>query len=159
MAGLGQYLDAAARAVQAQDGSTLAALLSDANDDAVAAVGDALRTNRALSLGTLCEQKVPAPFDEIFAHHCQCLAAMGEGRHEDAFTAMTASVQAFVKDFRNQETAWSLDALVRLVRNCRNLADKADEASVAAGKKASKLHDAGALLMLVYRNTTNTSVK
>ena len=30
---------------------------------------------------------------------------------------------------------------------------------MAAGKKASKLHDAGALLMLVYRNTANTSVQ
>ena len=29
---------------------------------------------------------------------------------------------------------------------------------MAAGKKAGKLHDAGALLMLVYRNTANTSV-
>jgi hypothetical protein len=56
-------------------------------------------------------------------------------------------------------TARSLEALVQLVRNCRDLADRADEALVAAGKKASKLHDTGALLMLVYRNTTNTSVK
>jgi hypothetical protein len=72
---------------------------------------------------------------------------------------MTATVQAFVKDFKNQETSWPLEALVRLVRNCRDLADRADEAAVAAGRKATKLHDAGALLMLVYRNTTNTSVK
>ena len=103
--------------------------------------------------------KVPAPFDEIFANHCQCLAAVAEGRHEDAFSAITAAIHAFVKDFKNQETAWSLDALVRLVRAAKDLAVVADDAATAAGKKASKLHDAGALLMLVYRNTANTSVQ
>ena len=159
MAGLGQYLDAASRAVQSQNGAALAELISNDSADALRIVGEALRSNRNLNLGTLCQQKVPAPFDEIFANHCQCLGALGEARYEEAFAAMTATVQAFVKDFKNQETAWSLDALVRLVRNCRDLADKADEALVAAGKKASKLHDTGALLMLVYRNTTNTSVK
>ena len=102
---------------------------------------------------------MPAPFDEIFANHCQCLATVAEGRHEDAFSAITAAIHAFVKDFKNQETAWSLDALVRLVRAAKDLAVVADDAATAAGKKASKLHDAGALLMLVYRNTANTSVQ
>jgi hypothetical protein len=54
-----------------------------------------------------------------------------------------------------QEAAWTLDALCELVRGCREVADRADAALEAAGKKASKLHDTGALLMLVYR----TSVK
>jgi hypothetical protein len=58
MASLGQYLDAAARAVTQQNGAALATLLSSANGDALRTVGDALRANRGLNLGTLCEQKV-----------------------------------------------------------------------------------------------------
>mmetsp|Transcript_21085 Transcript_21085/g.52427 ORF Transcript_21085/g.52427 Transcript_21085/m.52427 type:complete len:402 (-) Transcript_21085:144-1349(-) len=159
MAALGQYLDAASRAVQTQNGPALAQLITTRSQQALAAVAQALQSNRNLNLGSLCSAKVPAPFDEIFATHCQCLGAIGERRWEEAYTALTNTVQAFVKDFKNQETAWSLAALMELVKACRELADKTDAAAVAAGKKATKLHDSGALLMLVYRNTTNTSVK
>lgn len=158
MAALGQYLDAAGAAVRAHDGAQLARLLDVANHDASRAVSSGLAENREENLGLLCQQKLPAPYDEVFAHHCQCLGAITEGRAEDAFAAVTATTQAFVKDFKLQETAWSLDALVNLVKAAKQLATKADAALVSAGKKATKLHDAGALLMLVYRNTANTSV-
>ena len=158
-ASLGQFLDAVSAAVRSRNRAQLANLLDVSNADASRAVSGALASERNLNLGALCNAKVPAPFDEIFANHCQCLAAVAEGRHEDAFSAITAAIHAFVKDFKNQETAWSLDALVRLVRAAKDLAVVADDAATAAGKKASKLHDAGALLMLVYRNTANTSVQ
>lgn len=158
MAALGNYLDAASAAVRARDGATLARLLDVTNSDASRAVTSCLAENREVNLGSLCQQKLPQPYDEVFAHHCQCLGAIGEGRFEDAFAAVTATTQAFVKDFKLQETAWSLDALVHVVKAAKELATRADAALVAAGKKAGKLHDAGALLMLVYRNTANTSV-
>ena len=101
---------------------------------------------------------MPAPFDEIFANHCQCLAAVAEGRHEDAFSAITAAIHAFVKDFKNQETAWSLDALVRLVRGRKISPWWRMTRRRRLGRKR-QAHDAGALLMLVYRNTANTSVQ
>lgn len=159
MAALGQYLDAASAAVRAQDGAQLARLLDVANPDAMRAVTSALAENREVNLGALCQQRLPQPYDEVFAFHCQCLGAIAEGRAEDAFAAVTSTTQAFVKDFRLQETAWSLDALVNLVKAAKALAERADAALAAAGKKAGKLHDAGALLMLVYRNTANTSVQ
>mmetsp|Transcript_6572 Transcript_6572/g.24787 ORF Transcript_6572/g.24787 Transcript_6572/m.24787 type:complete len:402 (-) Transcript_6572:1265-2470(-) len=158
MAALGNYLDAASAAVRARDGAALARLLDVTNSDASRAVTSCLAENREVNLGSLCQQKLPQPYDEVFAHHCQCLGAIGEGRFEDAFAAVTATTQAFVKDFKLQETAWSLDALVHVVKAAKELATRADAALVAAGKKAGKLHDAGALLMLVYRNTANTSV-
>jgi hypothetical protein len=158
MAALGQYLDAASAAVRAQNGAQLARLLDASNPDATRAVTSALSENRDVNLGALCQQRVPQPYDEVFAHHCQCLGAIAENRAEDAFAAVTSTTQAFVKDFKMQDTAWSLDALVQLVKAAKALATRADAALVASGKKANKLHDAGALLMLVYRNTANTSV-
>ena len=121
-ASLGQFLDAASAAVRSRNRAQLANLLDVSNADASRAVSGALASERNLNLGALCNAKVPAPFDEIFANHCQCLAAVAEGRHEDAFSAITAAIHAFVKDFKNQETAWSLDALVRLVRAAKDLA-------------------------------------
>ena len=116
MAALGNYLDAASAAVRARDGATLARLLDVTNSDASRAVTSCLAENREVNLGSLCQQKLPQPYDEVFAHHCQCLGAIGEGRFEDAFAAVTATTQAFVKDFKLQETAWSLDALVHVVK-------------------------------------------
>jgi hypothetical protein len=109
--------------------------------------------------GAQCASKIRAPYDEIFAHHCQCLAAKAENRGDDAFVSCKATTEAFVKDYRTCDTAWAIDALVRLVKNARELADVADAEAVAAKKKPERLHDAGALLMLVYRNSSNTSVK
>jgi hypothetical protein len=122
MAALGNYLDAASAAVRARDGATLARLLDVTNSDASRAVTSCLAENREVNLGSLCQQKLPQPYDEVFAHHCQCLGAIGEGRFEDAFAAVTATTQAFVKDFKLQETAWSLDALVHVVKARLSLA-------------------------------------
>jgi hypothetical protein len=89
MAALGQYLDAAARAVQSRNGAALAALLSNDSSDALRAVGEGLRSNRQLNLGALCQQKVPSPFDEIMAHHCQCLGALGEVHLDSELAALS----------------------------------------------------------------------
>ena len=156
---LGAYLDAASAAVRGQNGAALASLLDVENPDARAAVAGAVAADRHLNLGALCQARVPAPFDEVFANHCQCLAAIAEARRDDAFAAVAATTQAFVKDFKLQESAWGLDALTRVVRAAKALAEAADGDARAAGRKASKLHDAGALLMLMYRNTANTSVQ
>jgi len=161
MASLGQYLDAAAHAVSVKDSATLALLFDVDSVHALGAVRSALG-DRGMNVGELCEEKVGAyaPWDEIFASHCQCLGANAEGRYDDAFVAMQATIAAFVKDFRAQDTAWSLDALMNLVRGAVALATRADDEAERAGRqrKDSRLGDAGAALMLVYRNTANTSV-
>ena len=123
MASLGQYLDAAAHAVSVEDSATLALLFDVDSVHALGAVRSALG-DRGMNVGELCEEKVGAyaPWDEIFASHCQCLGANAEGRYDDAFVAMQATIAAFVKDFRAQDTAWSLDALMNLVRGAVALA-------------------------------------
>ena len=155
---LGAYLDAASAAVRGQNGAALASLLDVENPDARAAVAGAVAADRHLNLGALCQARVPAPFDEVFANHCQCLAAIAEARRDDAFAAVAATTQAFVKDFKLQESAWGLDALTRLVRAAKALAEAAD-GRARRRPESLKLHDAGALLMLMYRNTANTSVQ
>jgi hypothetical protein len=87
MAALGGYLDAAARAARAENGAALAQLLSVNSAEATLAVAEAMRSNRHLNLGSLCQQKVPEPFDHVFASHCQCLGALGEGRYEAGLDA------------------------------------------------------------------------
>lgn len=159
MATLENFLDAAAAAVNANDGATLARLLDVNLADAARAVEGAIASDAGLNLGAQCASKIRAPYDEIFAHHCQCLAAKAENRGDDAFVSCKATTEAFVKDYRTCDTAWAIDALVRFVKNARELADVADAEAVAAKKKPERLHDAGALLMLVYRNSSNTSVK
>ena len=77
-----------------------------------------------MNLGALCQQRLPQPHDEVFAFHCQCLGAIAENRAEDAFAAVTSATQAFVKDFRLQDTAWSLEALVNLVKAAKSLAER-----------------------------------
>jgi len=84
MAQLAAYLSQAAVAVQRQDGVSLGALLALDAPGAAAAVAACLRDAPRTDLGALASSRVPVPYDEVLALHCQCLAALQQNKAEDA---------------------------------------------------------------------------
>lgn len=143
-------MDAVRTAVGRQDGRQLASLLRVDDDDVLRAVGDALRQNRKLNVGILCQQKLPPPFDELLATHCQCLASLSEDKCDDAYTALVQTLVTFIREFRQTEQDWLVPPMQSLAFNCRVVAERADRELGKAGKKAERLNDAGSQLMKCF---------
>lgn len=146
---LGNYFAQAAVCVSRQDGLGLAALLRVDAPAPAAAVAAALR-GAPLDVGGLASSRLPPPYDEVLALHCQCLAARAQAKHDDAYAAATGALAAMTREFRASESAWVVDPLLALARGLRSAAGEADAAAAAAGKAASKLSDAGSQLMKVF---------
>eukprot|EP00898_Chlorokybus_atmophyticus_P009268 jgi/Chlat1/971/Chrsp108S01435 len=136
----GKYLAQVASAVDSLDGASLARLLRVDGAESRAALAEALRVNPKLNIALLCEQRLREPYDEMLASHCQCLVAVEQRRYTEAYAALVASTQAFLKEFRQTESAYCIKPLHAL----------ADEEQRTAGKKAEKLTDAGSQLMKCF---------
>eukprot|EP00899_Mesostigma_viride_P026474 jgi/Mesvir1/7010/Mv09142-RA.1 len=147
---LSRFLHLLSTAVDAQDGATVAKLLSFQNAPSVRAVSESLRVNPKLNLVSLCEQRLREPMDEVMVSHCQYLFAFAQERYADAYAALVAATTAFLKEFRSADTPWPNPVLQGLTYELRVVAMKADEQLKAAGKKAEKLGDAGSQLMKCF---------
>lgn len=106
-------------AVGTQASMPLTAMCEASGHHTAAPAGEALRSNKGLNLGVMCQQKLPQPYDEaparfdtllrarqfpprltrplwctlqLLATHCQCLGALSAGKADDAYPLMVQTV-------------------------------------------------------------------
>eukprot|EP00967_Tisochrysis_lutea_P106220 scaffold162611_cov33-Tisochrysis_lutea.AAC.1 len=140
---------AVARAVESQDGPSLAvALRLDLGNTSLLAQ---LSSGR-LGLEALCGSVLSEPYDEMLLEHFHFLRAAQAGEHVEAYTHCERACICFQAVFE-KDTDWSLPALHTLCLSLRVAAARADRAIVAAGEKASKQQEAARTMQKFFQVT------
>lgn len=150
MSSFAAYLGEVAAAIRGEEGSTLKHLLNANNVDARQAVFEATNTNPRWDPTPSCSSRLPSPWDEVIAPHFLCMAALVKGSSVEAYNHIANCVQPFLRSFRADTSAWCIEPMHCLVHNVHNVASAADAELKRAGKKASKLTDAGRLLQQCF---------
>mmetsp|Transcript_900 Transcript_900/g.2763 ORF Transcript_900/g.2763 Transcript_900/m.2763 type:complete len:404 (-) Transcript_900:251-1462(-) len=135
-----RYITSVSRAISSQDGAQLRELLHINNPDASAAVHEARQMNRQWNPEKPC-QRLPQPWSVCVAAHARCMADMQAGEAGEAYNAILAAVQPFIKAFQEDQTAWMVVPIGGFARTLRAVADAADEELKRQGKQPEKLAD------------------
>ncbi|GBG67103.1 hypothetical protein CBR_g78884 [Chara braunii] len=163
MAGeLNRIIMAFANAVEAKDGGKVAEFLQISKSQRIRErVGLILDRNPKIDLSHFCSIVDTAiiTIGEALAVHFRAMQAYQRGCFVDAYTLLTQSSQAFLSEFRNQETMWPLDCIKVLVYDLRMVATRADKELAMQGKLPEKLTDAGRRMMSAFSTLTGTKAK
>lgn len=135
-----RYITAVQTAINAENGDTLSQLLHLNNADACTAILEARQRTLKWSPIQAC-QRLPQPWDDHLVCHARCVAEVQEGNHCEAYSAIVAGVQPFIKAFQEDRTAWMVPLMACFSRTLRAVAQAADVQLTQRGERAQKLED------------------
>ncbi|GFS43317.1 proteasome family protein [Actinidia rufa] len=147
---INDYLNRFSDAVSSQDGASLKNLLAiSSHSPSLHSLADALNVFQDASRVIKQFDKY-SQFGEILLPLFRSLQNYKLGLLVDSYQAFEKSVNAFIQEFRNWESAWALEALYVIAYEIRVLAERADRELASMGKIPEKLKGAGSFLMKVF---------
>ncbi|KAK9902673.1 hypothetical protein WJX75_002119 [Coccomyxa subellipsoidea] len=149
------YLVALSSAVVRQDGAQLKELLNINNSNVLQAVSEKARSQPSWNPAATVRQQLRqslsgTPWEELFPALVAALAALLERKPGEAYTHLVASVQPFIKAFREDTDAWLIPPMYVMVHNVRQVACQADDDAARLGRKSDALENCGTQLQKCF---------